>query len=104
MKRKRPLRRMTVVLASTCIALLGLFISLDGDRVSAQSNDDSTSLRAFSVVASVLTSPRCLNCHIPGDSPLQGDSGMPHNVNVKRGPDGRGTPTMRCTNCHQDEN
>lgn len=62
------------------------------------------SLRAFSAVASVLTSPRCLNCHIPGDSPLQGDSGTPHNMNVKRGPDGRGTTAMRCTNCHQEEN
>ena len=64
----------------------------------------SQSLRAFSVVASVLTSPRCLNCHVSGDTPLQGDSGAPHNMNVKRGPDGRGTPAMRCTNCHQAEN
>ena len=71
---------------------------------SAQSNKDAESLRAFAVVASVLTSPRCLNCHIPGDSPLQGDAGTPHNMNVKRGPDGRGTPTMHCTNCHQNEN
>jgi hypothetical protein len=62
------------------------------------------SLHAFAVVASVLTSPRCLNCHVPGDSPLQGDSEAPHNMNVKRGPDGRGTAAMRCTNCHQDEN
>ena len=67
-------------------------------------SDEAQSLRAFSVVASVLTSPRCLNCHVPGDSPLQGDSGTPHNMNVKRGPDGRGTPAMRCSNCHQDQN
>lgn len=65
---------------------------------------NAESLRAFTGVASVLTSPRCLNCHIPGDSPLQGDEQRPHNMNVKRGPDGRGTPAMRCTNCHQDEN
>ena len=54
-------------------------------RVSAQSSDDTESLRAFAVVASVLTSPRCLNCHVPGDSPLQGDMGTPHNMNVRRG-------------------
>ena len=70
----------------------------------ATESDEVQSLRAFSVVASVLTSPRCLNCHVSGDSPLQGDSGTPHNMNVKRGADGRGTPAMRCTNCHQDQN
>ena len=70
----------------------------------ATESDEVQSLRAFSVVASDLTSPRCLNCHVSGDSPLQGDSGTPHNMNVKRGADGRGTPAMRCTNCHQDQN
>ena len=62
------------------------------------------SLRAFAAVVSVLTSPRCLNCHVPGDSPLQGDEQTPHNMNVKRGPDGRGTAGMRCSNCHQEVN
>jgi hypothetical protein len=65
---------------------------------------NSESVRAFAAMASVLTSPRCANCHIPGDSPLQGDESTPHNMNVKRGPDGRGTPAMRCANCHQNEN
>jgi hypothetical protein len=73
-------------------------------RASAQTQKDEESIRAFSAVASVLLSPRCLNCHIPGDSPLQGDAQTPHNMNVKRGPDGRGTPAMRCTNCHQEAN
>jgi hypothetical protein len=73
-------------------------------RGSSPDGNDAASLRAFSVVASVLTSPRCLNCHVAGDSPLQGDTGTIHNMNVKRGPDGRGTPAMHCTNCHQDEN
>jgi hypothetical protein len=74
------------------------------NRASARAKNDADSIRAFSAVASVLTSPRCLNCHIPGDSPLQGDAQTPHNMNVKRGPDGRGTPAMRCTNCHQETN
>lgn len=71
---------------------------------SSKLDEHEQSLRAFTVVASVLTSPRCLNCHVSGETPLQGDSGTPHNMNVKRGPDGRGTPAMRCTNCHQDQN
>ena len=41
-------------------------------RASAQTQKDEESIRAFSALASVLLSPRCLNCHIPGDSPLQG--------------------------------
>jgi hypothetical protein len=63
------------------------------------------SVRAFASMATVLTHPRCLNCHIPGDAPLNGDQSKPHReLNIKRGPDGRGTPAMRCSNCHQKEN
>jgi hypothetical protein len=90
------------------VAMAFAFTRLASPRAEASGPAEETleaqSLRAFSVVASVLTSPRCLNCHVSGDSPLQGDSGTPHNMNVKRGPDGRGTPAMRCTNCHQSEN
>jgi hypothetical protein len=91
-------------------ALLGLCFVLDCSHVVAErpsagaSEDKNRSLQAFAPVASVLRSPRCLNCHIPGESPLQGDDGKPHNMNVKRGPDGRGTPAMRCENCHQSQN
>jgi hypothetical protein len=97
---------MSRLLASSVVlsAILILGISVGRSRLSAQSNSESESLRAFSVVASVLTSPRCLNCHVTGDTPLQNDAGTPHNMNVKRGADGRGTPAMRCTNCHQDQN
>ncbi len=62
------------------------------------------SLRAFRAVASVLTSPRCLNCHVPGDGPLQGDDSHPHAMNVKRGADGKGSAALRCFACHQTEN
>src|SRR5206468_3259312 len=50
----------------------------------------------------VLSSPRCANCHISGDAPLQGEDGRAHPMNVRRGPDGRGTVAMRCTNCHPE--
>ena len=62
------------------------------------------SLQAFRAVASVLTSPRCLNCHVPNDGPLQGDDNHPHAMNVKRGPDGKGSLALRCAACHQLEN
>ena len=62
------------------------------------------STRAFEPIAAVLSSPRCANCHISGDEPLQGDEGRVHAMRVRRGTDGRGTAAMRCTNCHQDAN
>jgi len=60
--------------------------------------------KAFEEVAAVLTGPRCINCHVPGDSPLQGDELRRHDMRVKRGADGRGTPPLRCSTCHQSEN
>lgn len=68
----------------------------------APPTDSEKSIQAFQAVATVFSSPRCANCHIPGESPLQGEDSHPHAMNVKRGKDGRGTPAMRCTNCHQE--
>lgn len=62
------------------------------------------SFQAFRAVATVLTSPRCLNCHVPGEGPLQGDDNHPHAMNVKRGADGKGSAALRCSACHQTEN
>jgi hypothetical protein len=61
-------------------------------------------LQAFEVVRSVLQHPRCQNCHIPGDAPLQYDRGLVHAQSVMRGPDGRGAVAMRCATCHHDQN
>ena len=61
------------------------------------------SARAFESISEVLSSPRCANCHFEGDSPAEGDNGRIHAMVVRRGKDGRGTPAMRCTNCHQDK-
>lgn len=104
MKAKNSLRRVTPALVGL-LALLLFFLAVGERRhVFAQASNDADSIRAFSAVASVLTSPRCLNCHVPNEGPLQGDDNHSHTMNVKRGPDGRGTPAMRCTNCHQDTN
>lgn len=60
--------------------------------------------RLFEPIRSVLQHPRCQNCHIAGDRPLQFDSGQLHAQNVMRGTDGRGRVGMRCTTCHQSQN
>jgi hypothetical protein len=71
----------------------------------AQESQKEIGIRAFRQVAEVLTSPRCLNCHVPGESPLQGDHAQVHNMKVARGKDGKGgSPSMRCANCHQETN
>ncbi len=87
--------------------LLGVIFCLPFALATSQKNSagkDAQSLQAFRAVASVLTSPRCLNCHVPGDGPLQGDDNHPHAMNVKRGIDGKGSAALRCRACHQTEN
>jgi hypothetical protein len=97
------------LLAATAIVSVLLPIAMTfclevwaGPQESSQTGE--MSLRAFSAVASVLTSPRCMNCHVPGDGPLQGDDSHPHAMNVRRGSDGKGSPALHCSACHQAEN
>src|SRR6266545_3386165 len=59
---------------------------------------------AFAIVQKVLQHPRCQNCHIPGDAPLQFDEGRIHGQSVQRGRLGLGAPGLRCATCHSSEN
>jgi hypothetical protein len=59
---------------------------------------------AFEAIVPVLRHPRCMNCHSSGDFPRQGDDGHPHTMQVRRGPDGQGVNTVKCSTCHQDHN
>jgi hypothetical protein len=61
-------------------------------------------LAAFDTVQTVLQHPRCQNCHIPGDAPLQFDQGLVHAQNVRRGPQGTGAPGLPCSTCHGTSN
>jgi len=58
----------------------------------------------FAVVQKVLQHPRCQNCHIPGDAPLQFDEGRPHAQFVERGADGKGATGLACSTCHGAKN
>jgi mono/diheme cytochrome c family protein len=66
--------------------------------------DANASREAFLQVYKVFTSPRCQNCHLAGDAPLQGDDSHVHLQNVVRGKDGHGVYGMRCNTCHQSAN
>lgn len=61
--------------------------------------------RAVFVEASrVLLHPRCVNCHVEGDTPAQGMSLARHDPPVVRGSEDRGVVGMECAGCHQDRN
>jgi hypothetical protein len=59
---------------------------------------------AFTTVQQVFQHPRCQNCHIPGDAPLQYDAGVPHAMAVVRGPEGHGVEGLECATCHGNAN
>src|SRR5260221_5060117 len=61
-------------------------------------------LTAWEQVYSVLTSPRCINCHTATNYPQQGDDRHRHFANVIRGPEGKGVPGLNCVSCHQSAN
>jgi hypothetical protein len=84
------------------LLVAGAALALACGTVSAQSPDRG--LAAFDLVRSVLQHPRCQNCHIPGDAPLQYDEGARHAQYVMRGPTGHGAVAMECNTCHGDSN
>ena len=61
-------------------------------------------LAAWQKMYSVLTYPRCINCHTATDYPQQGDDRHRHFMNVVRGPAGFGVPALNCRTCHQQAN
>lgn len=71
---------------------------------SGQDRSQAQAVEAFGVVQKVLQHPRCQNCHIPGDAPLQFDEGRVHGQDVKRGVNGMGAPGLHCNTCHSTEN
>ena len=66
--------------------------------------NDAIAASAFEAIVPVLRNPRCMNCHMTGDYPRQGDDSHPHIMRVQRGQDGHGVAPVRCSTCHQDHN
>jgi len=81
---------------SRCLVVL-LGITLVG---CGHSHSEEEALAAFATVQQVLQHPRCQNCHVPGDAPLQFDAGLPHGQMVVRGPAGMGPAGLPCSTCH----
>ena len=83
------------------LATCGLLAAC-GPRISPE--QQAQALTACATVEQVLQHPRCSNCHIPGDSPLQVDAQTPHAMLVVRGKDGKGAPGQPCSACHGEAN
>jgi hypothetical protein len=85
-------------------ALGSLAIGIAATATGQVPADHEASLQAFARITEVLRHPRCLNCHPSGDVPRQGDDRHRHRMLVARGPDDRGTTTLKCSTCHQSAN
>ena len=95
------MKRILALCAALFCALVGTVFA-QSTQPARPSAAQATQL--FEPIRQVLQNPRCQNCHIPGDAPLQYDGGTVHAQNVKRGADGKGFAALQCTACHQSEN
>lgn len=73
------------------------------NSVSAQPVVDSNA-SDYDIVMSVITSPRCMNCHPSDDQPRQRDEQIEHLFGVERGEDNHAGPVQTCDTCHHEEN
>lgn len=73
-------------------------------QTTATAANNRAAVAAFESIMPVLHNPRCMNCHMSGDFPRQGDDNHPHTMSVRRGPYGVGAAPVQCSTCHQDHN
>ena len=101
-KMNRNVLLFAALIGAAGIGMIGSAVALraapDQDRGQAEA------VQAFGVVQKVLQHPRCQNCHIPGDAPLQFDQGLVHAQSVVRGTNGLGARGLSCSTCHSTEN
>jgi len=87
-------------LVSAIVVAAELLVNSSG----AETNPAAQGVAAWEQVYSVLTSPRCIDCHTATNYPQQGDDRHRHVANVVRGPEGKGVPGLNCAGCHQETN
>ena len=104
-----PRTRAAGLLIAAFFLAFGAWTIVNGTRAQEGSTTRTAASRAEGLAAweqvySVLTSPRCINCHTATNYPQQGDDRHRHFANVVRGPEGKGVPALNCTTCHQEVN
>jgi len=91
--------------AASSVSTSGGAVSSDGSAESKPiSAPRADGLMAWQQVYSVLTHPRCINCHTATGYPQQGDDRRRHFASVVRGPADKGVPALQCVTCHQQAN
>jgi cytochrome c5 len=96
--------RIKLLLISAAFACAAICLTGKVQMTEAGADDAAKARAAFNDASKVFFSPRCVNCHPAGDTPLIGDSSKQHEQGVKRGPEGKGVPGLECNTCHQEEN
>jgi hypothetical protein len=101
----------TAIRTSSTVFILIAYLAWSSAPSSAQNASEKAAsttreagLGAWQQIYSVLTYPRCVNCHTATNYPQQGDDRHPHLFNVVRGPGGKGVPGLNCGTCHQSAN
>lgn len=82
-------RLLTILVALTAAAMLGA------------AAPEAPGAADFVAIASVLTSPRCKNCHPADGVPRVGDDDRLHRMNISRRSVSAGLP---CSTCHRSSN
>jgi hypothetical protein len=90
------------VMRNRALLCCTLMLVITGCGPSAEKK--AAAISAFTKIQQVLQHPRCVNCHIPGDAPLQFDSGVTHAQGIVRGIAGMGAPGLPCSACHGERN
>ena len=92
----------------TLVAIAGWMalssVEMANATTAATNRRPTDGLAAWDSVYSVLTYPRCINCHTATNYPQQGDERRRHFANVIRGPEGKGVAGLNCASCHQEKN
>jgi mono/diheme cytochrome c family protein len=86
------------------LAVASFALALSACTQHANPEQTKAAVDAFATVEKVFQHPRCSNCHIPGDRPLQFDAQSPHAMDVVRGPEGHGAQGLPCSTCHGEKN
>jgi len=100
---KRLRLALTVLIGFTTWSIAATGAAGQDSGQTAQAKGEA-GLAAWQQIYSVLTHPRCINCHTATNYPQQGDDRHRHQFNVVRGPGGKGVPGLNCATCHQPAN
>lgn len=98
MKTTRPTAYVRAAIPTAAVLAAAVLFPAASPGAAPLSKEDG--LAAFETVRAVLQHPRCQNCHIPGEAPLQFDDGRPHAMGILRGSDGKGARGLPCATCH----